>query len=111
MRGTPEIDAKPVILTPDIRQIVNETIRSHKKTEKSHELKEEQIAGVLRGLHLDQDWIEITVPEQPEQRIHIYETGDVIDDTVGPLVNHRVIVDVLIKPDGKRIFRDIQADE
>lgn len=112
MRGSLDVQARPVILTPDTRQVVNGWIRARKKTEeKKDELKEEQVTGVLRALHLDKDWIEIAAPGDPERHIQVHETGAVIDDIIGPLVNHRVVVDVIVQADGKRIFRDIQADE
>lgn len=112
MRGTFDVEARPIVLTPDARQVVNGTIRSRKKVEvEKGELKEEQISGVLRALHLDKDWIEIALLGEPQRHIQVCETGSVIDDVVGPLVNHRIIVDVFVQPDGRRIFRDIQADE
>lgn len=64
---------------------------------------------MLRALNLDKDWIEVALSSG--QHIQIYETGDVIDDIVGPLVNHHVVVDVVIQPDGKRFFRDIQSED
>ncbi len=112
MRPTSDIEARPIILTPDARQIVNATIRSSKKDDiKKGELKAEELTGILRALHLDKDWIEIALLDDPQQHVQVYETGDVIDDIVGPLVNHRVVVDVLTQSDGKRIFRDIQPYE
>ena len=59
---------------------------------------------------MDKDWIEINIPEETGT-IRIYQTGDVIDDIVGPMVNQRVLVDVLLAADGKYLFQDIQSDE
>ena len=70
-----------------------------------------QVSGIVRGLHLDRDWIEIVLPEEDNKSVRILQTGDVIDDVVGPMVNQRVIVDVLVKPDGKYIYRDIQSED
>lgn len=64
---------------------------------------------MLRGLHLDKDCIEINIPEK-NQTIRILKTGEVIDDVIGPMVNHRVIVDVVLKS-GKYIFCDIEPEE
>ncbi len=112
MSAPSDTEAHSVILTPDQRQVVNSTIRASKKTgDQRNELKQEQVAGVLRALHLDKDWIEIALTDDPGQHIQIYEAGDAIDDVVGPLVNHRVVIDVFVQPDGRRIFRDIQSDE
>ena len=84
---------------------------SKRKTDEEIELKEEQLSGILRALHLDQDWIEISIPEEEHIPLKIHQTGDVIDDIVGPMVNQKVIVDVLVKPDGTYLFRDIQSEE
>ncbi len=109
MRSASDVDARPVILTPDARQTVNATIRAGKKSDTKTEAKIEELTGTLRALHLDRDWIEIALPDG--QHIQVHQTGDVIDDIVGPLVNHKVIVEIITQPDGKRIFRDIQPYE
>jgi len=112
LKPTFETKARPVLLTPISRQNVNDTLRSRKKAvDTSSGLREEQVTGVLRALHLDRDWIEIVTPEPASEHIQIHQTGDVIDDIVGPLVNRRVVVDVAVQPDGKRLFRDVQSDE
>ncbi|MDM8523220.1 hypothetical protein QUF80_07605 [Desulfococcaceae bacterium HSG8] len=91
-------------------QTVLRTIRD-KRASQDSDFKEERLTGILRGLHLDDDWLEVNVFEENNELIRIYQTGDVIDDMIGPMVNHRVTVDVWVKPDGKRLFRDIQSDE
>lgn len=109
MRSTSDIDARPVVLTPDARQTVNATIRAGKKSDTRAEVKTEELTGTLRALHLDRDWIEVALPDG--QHIQVHQTGDVIDDIVGPLVNHKVTVEATVQPDGRRIFRDIQPYE
>ncbi len=104
-------ESRPITFMPETRKALNRTIRSTKKeSDQDIELKELQLSGVLRALHLDKDWIEINIHEKSET-IRIYQTGDVIDDIVGPMVNQKVLVDVLAAPDGKYIFQDIQSDE
>jgi len=71
-------------------------------------IQEESIFGILRALHLDNDWLEITSNEGLP--IRIYQTGDVIDDLVGPMVNQRVIVTVNQR-NGRYLYRDIQLEE
>jgi hypothetical protein len=66
--------------------------------------------GVLRALHLDRDWLEVQNPDTGETT-RIEQAGDAIDDVIGPMVNHRVVVDVAVHPDGRRTFRDIQSEE
>lgn len=82
----------------------------NERSEKVSDFKEERLTGILRGLHLDDDWLEVNLFERDHALIRIYQTGDAIDDWIGPLVNRQVTVDVLVKPDGKRLFRDIRSD-
>jgi hypothetical protein len=112
VKSATELEELPVVFLPESRKSINKTLRiTKKKADEDQKLEEKQISGILRALHLDKDWIEITIPEKDNESIMIFQTGDVIDDLVGPMVNQRVMVDVLVKPDGKYIFRDIQSDE
>jgi len=112
IKSTTDIEARPIIFSPTSRQAINKTLKENKKPPKEvAEFKEEQLNGVLRALHLDKDWIEISFPGTDRENIKINQTGDIIDDLVGPMVNHRVIVDVFVQPDGKYLFRDIQSEE
>jgi hypothetical protein len=65
--------------------------------------------GILRGLHLDQDWLEVATAEQ-EKDIHISQTGDVLDDVVGPMVNRKIVVTALFTG-SKYLYRDIELEE
>ena len=112
IKSVADVEAAPIVFLPESRSAINKTLRaSKKKTEEESELKEEQLSGILRALHLDKDWIEIHIPEKDQRAIRIFQTGDVIDDIVGPMVNQRVLVDVFVRPDGTYIFRDIQSEE
>lgn len=112
LRSSDEIYANPITLFPGSRHMINRTLkRSKRRRRDDAKLKHAQIAGVLRGLHLDKDWLEITTIEPNQEPIRVYETGDIIDDVVGPMVNQRVVVDVLVQADGKHIFRDIQPED
>jgi len=96
---------------PESRKALNKTLlATKKKSDKDIKHTEKQLSGILRALHLDKDWIEINIPGESDAVI-IYQTGDMIDDIVGPMVNQKVLVDVLVTPDGKYIFQDIQSDE
>lgn len=111
IKSATDLEARPIVFLPESRKAINKTLKISKKlSDKELGLKEEQLTGILRGLQLDRDWIEINIPER-DKTIRVYQTGDVIDDIVGPMVNQRVIVDVAIKPDGKYIYRDIQSYE
>lgn len=112
IKSATDIEAAPIVFLPESRKTINKTLRaSKKKTDEVFELKEEQLSGILRALHLDKDWIEINIPEMDQKAVRIFQTGDVIDDIVGPMVNQRVLVDVFVKPDGTYLFRDIQSEE
>ena len=102
-----DADTLPVILLPESREILNNILR-HERESIDTPIKEETIFGVLRALHLDNDWLEIT--SNDDLPIRIYQTGDVIDDLVGPMVNQRVIVTVH-QSNGRYLYRDIQLEE
>lgn len=114
IKSAADLEARPIVFLPESRKAINKTLKISKKPidiDKEGELKEEQLTGILRGLHLDKDWIEINIPERDNETVRIFQTGDVIDDIVGPMVNQRVIIDVAVKPNGTCLFRDIQSDE
>lgn len=114
IKPTGDFDLKPVVLIPDSREIINKVIKTSKPELTKQEKKEEEIRliGVLRGLHLDKDWIEVTIYENnEEEHIKIHETGEIVDDIIGSMVNRQVIVDTLKNPKGKYLFKDIQVDE
>jgi hypothetical protein len=90
--------------------VKNEIIKPPRKPGEKEDPKTDQIRGILRNLHLDKDWLEVTSLEGERQTTRIYDTGEVIDDIVGPMVNRRVVVDVVMKR-GKPVFRDIQLDD
>ncbi len=112
IKSAVESDIRPVVFSRTSRQNINEAIKKEKKVseDSSKDLKPGQLKGVLRALHLDNDWIEVKVDDQDEL-VKVRETGAVIDDIVGPLVNQRVVVDVFIDPAGRYIFNDIQSED
>jgi hypothetical protein len=103
---------EPVVLEVMSRRNLNSAlkkIRAPREQEASEEAVE--VRGVLRGLHLDQDWLEVaTGEEDPQKPTRIEQAGEVLDDVVGPMVNHRVVV-TAIRRKGRLIYRDIEADE
>jgi hypothetical protein len=82
------------------------------ESEEAPEHRVTQLKGTLRGLQLDQDWIEVNINGENER---IYDAKDEIDDVIGPMVNRRVVVEVLERsdrsPDRKYSLRDIQLEE
>lgn len=108
------IDVRPVVLRQTEREVINKAIRIEKasQTPPVERVVDEpmQLVGVLRGLQLDDDWIDLEVAGE-ERDVRIFEASEGIDDVIGPMVNHRVIVDVVRKPNGRYAFRDIQSEE
>ena len=103
---------RPTYLGVAARAEINATIRK----ERQPSLVEDdgnpaQLSGVLRAVHLDQDWIELAVPGLPEAHTKVFDVGELLDDVLGPLVNRRVIVTVLRKPTGRLSIRDIEAED
>jgi hypothetical protein len=105
-----ELMIPPVVLIPESRQVINEIIKPSKRPDEKEGPKTDQIRGILRNLHLDLDWLEVASLEGQKETIRVYETGEIIDDIVGPMVNRRVVVDVYVKG-SRHIFRDIQLDD
>lgn len=68
------------------------------------------IQGVLRGLHLDQDWLEVATIGPVPDHIRVEEAGDVLDDVVGPMVNRKVLV-TAVRRGSKYLYRDIELEE
>lgn len=110
IKSSIDVGSEPIILTPTSRETIGHTLKELKQQQKPDEQKEIELRGILRGLQLDSDWIEIVV--RGEQRpIRIFEAGDVIDDIVGPMVNRPVIINVIERPNRKYTYRDIQLEE
>jgi hypothetical protein len=48
----------------------------------------EELYGILRALHLDENWLELTLQDGTHQKCNTLP--DMLDDVVGPMVNRRV---------------------
>ena len=95
-------------LLPSTRLAVGQAIRAARPSLPTGAEEHQPIRGMLRAVHLDQDWIEVTVNAKP---VHINQVGEAVDDVIGPMVNHPVIVQVTRNVRGKLHFRDIEIDE
>ncbi len=60
------------------------------KPPRDEERQELQLRGSLRALHLDENWLELTLPNGVHEKC--FTLPDMLDDVVGPLVNRQVIV-------------------
>jgi hypothetical protein len=112
IKSPSDVSTRPIVLIPTSREVINKALRRPER--EGAEQSEEtviKLRGVLRGLQLDNDWLDIDEEGQERKPIRIYEAGEAIDDVVGPMVNRRVVVDVVRKPSGKYTYRDIQMEE
>ena len=100
-------ESSPITLDPETRQSLGGTIRKLKAMEEPPTSHRESLNGVLRAVHLDQDWLELAVENET---LRVTEAGDQVDDVIGPMVNKPVIVHVSVDGD-KRKFLDIEPDE
>jgi len=101
-------ETHPITLLPSTRKTVGDAIR--RKPSKSLEPteREEELHGILRAVHLDRDWLEVTVDQR---HVRVDEVGETVDDLIGPMVNRRVIVRVIRDSHDKYRFRDIESED
>ena len=93
------------------RQQLNVALRKAKPPRTTAEIDEPiTVNGVLRALHLDEDWLEVTTLDVPPGHLRVDEAGEALDDVVGPMVNRRVTV-TAVRRGQKCLYRDIELDE
>lgn len=93
-------------MLPGTRDAIGQTLKGQAAPAVGPPQHEEvQLMGILRALHLDKDWIEVSVEGQS---VRIAGAGDQVDDVLGPMVNRRVVVDAYKTKAGKFILRDIR---
>jgi len=110
IRSAGDMESPPIVFLPNSRKAISANLRKiGRRPDAEEEAGHKQLVGILRGLHLDKDWLEIVSRETGES-FHILGASEVIDDVVGPMVNHPVIVDVVFRHN-KPMFRDIQSEE
>ena len=99
-------DPLPISLGLGVRQDLGRVIRKTKQGSESLDTQTESLHGMLRAVHLDQDWLELAVGND---RVRVIAVGEEVDDVIGPLVNRPVIVHVSLVG-GKRRFVDIEPE-
>lgn len=98
-------------LVSETRQQINAVLRKVKVRRPAEGTDESvTIEGVLRAVHLDQDWLEVATVEVPPRHVRVDEAGEVLDDVVGPMVNRRVVV-TTTRRGQKHLYRDIELEE
>ena len=98
---------EPIVLNSATRGNLNNVIKANKPTNQAAENIE--IPGVLRALHLNDDWIAIA--DHVSGKISkIERASEEVDDRIGPMVNQPVVVQV--EKVGDRLnFVDIELDD
>jgi hypothetical protein len=101
------VPQEKVIFLPSSRKAITETLRKAiPKNENGSE--EVTLRGVLRAVHLDQDWLELSIAAD---KVSVHGVGESVDDLIGPMVNHDVIVRAFRDKKEKYKFIDIEQDE
>ena len=108
MEVKPPGELSGVLLMPENRSTINKTLREQSNPPDVEGEQEISIAGQLRGVQLDKDWLEIVVEGRT---VHIVGLKDTVDDVVGPMVNRQVIVRAAKVSKDKLQFIDIELDE
>lgn len=103
----PVDDPLPISLGPGVRRNLGSIIRRNGRTNEATDSRIESLRGMLRAVHLDKDWLELSVGSK---RVRVHDVGEEVDDVIGPLVNRPVTVHVSIV-DEKRKFLDIEPAE
>lgn len=102
-------ERRPITLIPTTRRALGDAVRRASRASPDPiSPTEEPLRGVLRAVHLDDDWLEITVDGE---LMRIVEVGDTVDDVIGPMVNRPVLVRVVRDARGRKLFRDIEPEE
>ncbi len=113
IKSSSDDEPRPIILIPETRSVIKEALnKSEPEPPELPEYKVTSLRGTLRNLHLDDDWIEISINGKSQK---IYGAGEEIDDRIGPMVNRRVVAEVFERSDKsieKRYsLRDLQLEE
>jgi hypothetical protein len=99
----------PVVLTQDSRKSMTKAIRGGvTESPKDAQSTEVALRGILRAVHLEKDWLEVYVGDAP---VRISGVGETVDDVIGPMVNHSVVVQVIRDGRGAFSFRDIELED
>lgn len=109
MEITRSLDPRPVTIRSESKKNINEAIRRQfPKGSIAKGEEEVTIEGILRGVHLDEDWMEIA---SDSEHLKIYGVGETVDDVIGPMVNKKVVAQAISKKSGKLQYIDVQLGE
>jgi len=108
-KETGEAPGHTIALSPAARSEINAHIRA-RRGPSVPDAAHTEVRGVLRALHLDEQWLEVTVDDPPGRHMRVRRTTEALDDIIGPMVNHRVVVEV-VRRGTTLVFRDIELEE
>ena len=100
------MDPNPITLDANARKGVGDAIRKEFVKPRARGETEDTLHGTLRAVHLDEDWLEITVDGDHKK---VNGVGETVDDEIGPLMNRQVVVRILRQASGKITFVDIEG--
>ena len=95
-----------VAFFPTTRYAINDVIRTGRPSGPNG--RDVEIHGTLRALHLDSDWIEVAIDDN--QSLRVEQAGEEVDDRIGPMVNHPVVV-YATQVSRRFYFVDIETDD
>lgn len=98
---------KSIVLSTSTRKAISGLVQKNKQSAFSDETVE-SLKGNLRALDLDRNWLDIAVDGDT---VRVDGLNESVDDIIGPMINHDVIIQVTRSRRGKVIFRDIELDD
>lgn len=101
-------ESAAIRLEPENRKAVSRAIRIARREAETPSTRRESLTGILRAVHLDRDWLEVTVADE---HVRVEGVGEAVDDVIGPMVNKPVVVEVSVDDRGRRSFVDIEPDD
>lgn len=99
-------DSSPIVLTDGSRASLQLGLKRRAKARVAPDPVGEQttVSGVLRGLQLDHDWIDVLTDGGV---VRVSGVSEVLDDIIGPMVNRKVNVYVVRANGGAHRYVDI----
>jgi len=107
IREAAEPRASAISLAPEARIQLNAALKADRPPGEDA-AERSVVRGVLRAIHLDEQWLSVTDSQDPTRHTKIGRTSDAIDDIIGPMVNHAVVVETVRDQRGRHVFRDIE---
>jgi hypothetical protein len=101
--------SSPIVLMRGSRDEITKTLRKESGSGSQEDGGPTEVRGVLRAVHLDDDWLQIDVDS--DRCVRIEGAKEVVDDVIGPMLNREVLVEVSRTRSGKYRLQDIQLTD